>query len=234
MRTRLVVAAIALVVCAQATSVGARRTLTKQSFTASALEPGAVYEFSPHVAWTDVEEYLSLYAKWFLQVDMTPRSGRRLLTVLSRDIGDDRNLVFLYWYESPYKEQYYCNYAREFFTFHLGNAATRTELRTLYDDASRLLGVPPKDDKAVIEELGHCRGNEVPPAVGEAMRMVDERFRRLVVSEEDSWSFGVNPCRVQKVRAAEESRSTVTASQLGECQKSLLEMTVENLGRQYK
>ena len=232
MRTRLVVAAIVLVVCAQATSVGARRTLTKQSFTASALEPGAVYEFSPRVAWTDVEEYLSLYARWFLQVDMTPRSGRRLLTVLSRDIGDDRNLVFLYWYESPYKEQYYCNYAREFFTFHLANKETSTELRTLYDDAARLLGVPKKDDKAIVEELGRCTGNDVPPAVGETLRKVDERFRRLVVSEEDSWNFGVNPCRVQKVRAAEESKTTVTPSELEGCQKSLLETTVENLARQ--
>ena len=62
-----------------------------------------------------------------------PSSGRKLLTVLSREVGDDHNLVFLYWYESPYKDQYYCQYAREFFTYHLGNEATRAELRTIYD-----------------------------------------------------------------------------------------------------
>jgi hypothetical protein len=193
------------------------------------LEPGAVYEVSLRVPWTDVEEYLSLYAKWFLHIDMTPKSGRKLLTVLSRDIGDAHNLVFLYWYESPYKERYYCNYAREFFTYHLVNAATRTELRSMYDDASRLFGEPRRDDAEVLADLHQCKGNDVPVAVGETLRKVDEKFRRLVVSEEDSWNFGVNPCRVQKIRAAEKNKSTVTASELESCEKSLLEMAVGQL-----
>jgi hypothetical protein len=151
------------------------------------------------------------------------------LTVLSRDVGDARNLVFLYWYESPYKEQYYCNYAREFFTYHLGSAATRTELRSMYDDASRLFGEPRRDDAEVLADLRQCKGNDVPVAVGETLRKVDEKFRRLVVSEEDSWNFGVNPCRVQKISDAEKNKSTVAALELGNCEKSLLEMTVERL-----
>jgi hypothetical protein len=229
MKTRLIVAAMALVVCAQAASVSGRRA-TRPAFSGSALEPGAVYEQSLRVPWANVEEYLSLYAKWFLHVDMAPASGRKLLTVLSRDIGDDHNLVFLYWYESPYKEQYYCNYAREFFTYHL-TAATKAELRTMYGDASRLLGVRPREDAEILADLRECRGNDVPPAVGETMRKVDEQIRKLVVSEEDSWNFGVNPCRVQKIRVAEESKSTVTSAELASCEKSLLEMTVRTPGK---
>jgi hypothetical protein len=52
---------------------------------------------------------------------------------------------------------------------------------------------------------------------------------RLVVSEEDSWNFGVNPCRVQNISDAEKNKSTATASHLERCEKSLLEMTVEKL-----
>jgi len=231
MRTRLIVVAMALAVCAQATSVSGRINPTKRWPSSRALEAGAVYELSLRVPWTDVEQYLSLYAKWFLPVDMAPKSGRKLLTVLSRDVGNDRNLVFLYWYESPYKEHYYCDYAREFFTYHLGNAVTRTELRRMYDGASRLFGEPQKDDPAILAELRQCKGNDLPVAIGEAIGKVDEQFRRLVVSEEDSWNFGVNPCRVQKISDAEKNKSTVTASDLGSCEKSLLEMAVEKLPR---
>lgn len=227
MRTRLIVAATALAVCAQATWVSARRA-TAPAISKSALEPGAVYELNMRVSWADLEEYLSLYAKWFLPVDMAPGSGRKLLTVLSREIGNDRNLVFLYWYESPYKEQYYCSFARAFFTYHLGNPATRAELRTAYDDAARLLGERPRGDSDLLAELQACRGNEVPPAVAEAMRKVDEQFRRLLLSDEDSWNIGVNPCRVQRIRAAEVSRSTVTRGELESCQKSLLEEMVRS------
>jgi hypothetical protein len=228
MSTRSIVAAMVLAVCTQATSVSGRICWTPPIFASPALEPGAVYEVSLRVPWVSVGEYLSLYAKWFLRVDVAPRSGRKLLTVLSREVGDDRNLVFLYWYESPYKEQYYCNYAREFFTYHL-NADTRTELRSMYDEAARLLGEPPMDEAQVLAGLNQCQGNRVPVAVLETMRKVDEQLRTLVVSEEDSWNIGVNPCRVQKIRAAEKSGSTVTASDLETCEKSLLEMTVERL-----
>jgi hypothetical protein len=220
--------AVALAVCAQATWVNARRA-TAPGISKSALEPGAVYELNMRVSWADVEEYLSLYAKWFLPVDMAPGSGRKLLTVLSREIGDDHNLVFLYWYESPYKEQYYCSFARAFFTYHLKNEDTKASLRTLYDDASRMLGEPHRGDSEVLAQLQACRGNEVPPAAAEAMRKVDEQFRRLLVSDEDSWNIGVNPCRVQKIRAAEKNRSTVTPAELENCQKSLLEQTVRSL-----
>jgi hypothetical protein len=230
MRTRLIVAAMALVACAQATSVSARR-VTKPAFSALALEPGALYELDMRVSWPNVEEYLSLYAKWFLHVDMAPRSGRKLLSVLSREVGDDRNLVFLYWYESPYKDHYYCDYAREFFTYHLGNEATREELRRMYERSSRVFGKPREDDAAILAELRECRGNDVPVALGETIRKVDEQFRNLVVSEQDSWNFGVNPCRVQKISEAEEHDSTVTESDLAGCEKSLLERTVEALGR---
>jgi hypothetical protein len=216
---------MALAVFAQATSVSGRRA-TWPAFSASALEPGAVYELSLRVSWADVDEYLSQYAKWFLHVDMVPSSGRKLVTVLSREVGNDRSLVFLYWYESAYKDQYYCNYAREFFTYHLGNAATRTELRSLYDDASRLFGVPPRDDAGILADLRECRGNNVPVAVGETMKKLDERLRRLVVSDEDSWNFGVNPCRVQRISAAEREKSRVP--ELESCEKSLLETAVRS------
>jgi len=229
MRTQLMVAAMALAVCAQATSVSARRA-TKPAFADKALEPGAVYELNLHVPWADAEEYLSLYAKWFLHVDMVPGSGRKLLTVLSREVGDDHNLVFLYWYESPYKEHYYCDYARAFFTYHLKNE-TRAELRRIYDGASRLFREAPKEDEAILAELGHCQGNDVPVAVGETIRKVDDQFRRLTVSETDSWNFGVNPCRVQKIRDAERRESAVAASALDGCEKSLLERTLATPAR---
>ena len=225
MRTRLIVAAMALAVCAQATSVSGRKA-TGSAFSRDALEPGAVYETSLRVSGNDVEQYLSLYAKWFLHVDMAPNSGRKLLTVLSREVGDGHSLVFLYWYESRYKEQYYCRYAREFFTYHLGNEATRAELRTIYDNSSRLLGQPRWDDDAIRNALGPCQGNEVPPAIAETIRKVEEPLRRLSVSEEDSWNVGVNPCRVQKISDAEKNHSTITALDLERCETSLLERTV--------
>lgn len=225
MRTRFIVAVMALAVCTQATSVSARKT-SRSAFRSAALEAGAVYETNLRVASSDLEEYLSLYAKWIFPVDMAPKSGRKLLTALSREIGDDRNLVFLYWYESRYKEQYYCNFAREFFAYHLRNAATQAELRDLYKEASRLLGEPPRDDSAIYEELRACQGNEVPPAIAETIRKVEERLRRLSASEEDSWNFGVNPCRVQKISDAEKRKSTVTPAELETCERSLLEEMV--------
>jgi len=230
MRTRLIVAAMAVAVSAQAPSVSGRVS-TKRAFSDGTFERGAVYEVSLRVPWADVEQYLSLYATWFLHVDMAPNSGRKLLTVLSREVGDDHNLVFLYWYESRYKEQYYCKYAKEFFTYHLGNTATRTELRSMYEDASRLLGEPPMSDPRILDDLGRCEGNRVQVTVAETIRKVDEKFHRLTMSEEDSWNFGVNPCRVQKISDAEKNKSTVTARELGNCEKSLLEMTVERLGQ---
>jgi hypothetical protein len=56
--------------------------------------------------------------------------------------------------------------------------------------------------------------------------MVEERFRRLSASEEDSWNFGVNPCRVQKISDAENRKSTVTPAELETCERSLLEEMV--------
>ena len=228
MRTRFIVAATALAVCTQATSVSARKA-SHSPFYRSALEPGAVYEASLRVSPSDAEEYLSLYARWLLPVDMAPNSGRKLLTVLSREIGDDHNLVFLYWYESRYKEQYYCNFAREFFAYHLKNAATQAELRALYKEASTLLGESLENDSAIGEELKACQGNEVPPAFAETIRKVEERLRRLTASEEDSWNFGVNPCRVQKIGDAETKKGAVTRSELESCPRSLLEEMVTRL-----
>ena len=46
------------------------------------------------------------------------------------------------------------------------------------------------------------------------------------MSEEDSWSLGVNPCRVQKIRDAEKNHSTITAGDLERCEMSLLEKMV--------
>lgn len=228
MRTPLIVGVALFAVGTQAT---ARISSSRRSFSDLAHERGAVSEVSLRVSWPDVDRYLSLYARWFLHVDMAPRSGRKLLTVLSREVGNDRNLVFLYWYEDPYKERYYCRYAAEFFSYHLGNEGTRAELRTLYDDASRLLGLPRKDDEAILADLGRCEGNDVPAAASETMRKVDEQLRRLAVSDEASWSIGVNPCRVQRIRAAEDSRSTVRESDLQSCERSLLEQAVEGLAR---
>jgi len=220
MRTRLIVAVMALAVCAQATSVSSRTGSTHKWASDWALEPGAVYELSLRVSWANVEEYLSLYAKWFFHVDVASNSGRKLLSILTRELGDDHNLVFVYWYESPYKEHYYCQYAREFFAYHLGNDATKTELRTMYDDAARLFGAPHFDDAAILAELRQCKGNELPVIVGETIRKVDDQFRRLVVSDEASWNIGVNPCRVQKISDADKNKRKITPSELQSCDET--------------
>jgi hypothetical protein len=195
-----------------------------RAFTARAYEPGAVWELRLSVAWADVEEYLSLYATWFFGVDTSKESGRRLLTVLSPEFGGTHNLVFLFWYENRFKQDYYCKLARAFFGHHLNDDITGPELMQLYRSAARVLGKPADDTRGILTALATWQTNAmVPEAVTEAIRAVDAKFRRLVVSQESLWSFGVNPEKIQRFRRAEKE---ATAVDFENCGTSLLESSL--------
>jgi hypothetical protein len=191
------------------------------------MEPGAVYELNLRVSWDDVENYMALYAKWFLHVDLEGKAGRKLVTVLSRELGNDRNLVFLYWYESQYKKDYYCKSARAFFEYHLNkndSDPTKVELKRLYADALATLGGEGgSDDAAIRDDAQKCDGDAVSPAVGETIRRVDQQFRRMVISDDASWNFGVSPCRVGKLLDAQRDHHAALDDDLRGCEKSLLE-----------
>src|SRR5262249_25286965 len=204
------------------------------------LESGAIFELSLRVPSDDVENYLLLYDKWYFHVDVAEDSGRKLLTVFTREQGDEHNLVFLYWYRQPYKENYYCESAKAFFDYHLssrGNDDTKKELRRLYREASDALGQSrckegqsEKCDQIILQQAHTCTDNKPPEDIGETIRKIDKQFRQPIVSDEASWNFGINPCKVRKLLDGQRSKRRVDDPDLERCDKSLLERSTSSGG----
>jgi hypothetical protein len=76
----------------------------------------------------------------------------------------------------------------------------------------------------VLTQLEDCRaGTQVPPAVAETIRRIDEKFRLLGGTDTLSWSFGVNPCRAHMFFEATKAHRRLTEDELSACGRSLLE-----------
>jgi hypothetical protein len=128
-----------------------------------AVEKGAVYELRLRIRWDRVRDYLEEYARWYFPVDqhVCPKndrgcesSGRKLLSALSREHGDQYNLVLVYSYESAFKQAYYCKYRKAFFNHH--QQADRPEYHEFVGKYYRhaLKEVAAEDvDRLTVEEL---------------------------------------------------------------------------------
>jgi hypothetical protein len=175
---------------------------TFSPFPGPAMEKGAVYELRLRVPWAKMGDYMEHYARWYMPIDASPASsraplpygGRKLLTVLAREHGDQYNIVFLYWYESAYKEDYYCKFAKAFFEHHHKAVATKDALDTFYDAALKSLNSNKPIGKT-IAELGSCKANQPPLEAAETIRQIDQKQRAMEDLSEATWNFGFNPCR---------------------------------------
>jgi hypothetical protein len=205
-----------------------------------AIEPGAVYELKLRMSWDNVDLYLREYAKWYLPVDQfecpctykdqgsceKTGSGRKLLSVLSRDIGDQYNVVFIYRYESAYKEDYYCKYSKAFFQYHAprpkDNITGTDGFETLFKAGVDALNAKNKKGTRIsVEEVisalpQQCAAySSESNLVGEAgaatssadadlaLQVADATIHeasralaRMVVSDESTWNVDINVCKV--------------------------------------
>jgi hypothetical protein len=201
---------------------------TKPRFPWAALMAGAVYEVEVNVPSKQTDQYLETYAKWFLPVDQAPKSGRKLISVLSTEIGDDYNLRFLYWYESPFKKDYYCKYTKAFFDYHRKN---NTEgFQATYAQTRKDLGRPADMMYEDIEKkLAACADNQPVPEAAETVAKFDLMLRDAIAAERGSWSYGVNPCFVKKLRdgKGKDIDQVVLEMQMKDvCPRSLLEQAI--------
>ncbi len=192
-----------------------------------AVNPGAIYELRLRIRWADVEDYLNKYAVWYLPVDQfvcptadgTPceSSGRKLLSVLSRDLGDHYNIIFLYRYESAYKEDYYCKYDKAFFQYHTGSSKRRSELEKYYDTAVKRLNAKGKDGQPLrLEDLleafpAKCSAASYDADTVSVLRVADLTIHLInldlaskVELNEAAWNFEVSVCKVAEPHAMDE------------------------------
>jgi hypothetical protein len=179
------------------------------------LEAGAVYELRLRLAWDDVDKYLSQYARWYLPVDQDKTSGRKLISVVLRETGDQYNLAFTYWYESAYKEDYYCQYTKAFFRLH-GSAESdmHDELKGTFKQTLVELGelgstapsatVETRLQKTVTMLPDKC--SEMPTSLedeaAETMRKIDQTLAKMVTLDQGTWNFGTSPCKVRMLSDA--------------------------------
>ena len=178
-----------------------------------AVERGAVYEVKLRVKGDNVEQYLVDYARWFLPVDQfacsgagCESSGRKLLTVLTREHGDRFNLVFLWRYEDAWKDGYYCKYSKAFFQHHAASATTKDEFTVLYDAV--------KDRRKLSATLAgtlgsfpkNCLANYTESEVAalelarDTIQEVEKKLIALIEEDEASWNFDINVCKVAALR----------------------------------
>jgi hypothetical protein len=201
---------------------------TRSRFSRPALMDGAVYEVKVQVPSDQAEEFLKYYATWYLPVDQKPNSGRKLVSVLSREIGDEYNIIFLYWYESPYKENYYCKYAKAFFESH----KDKSDFLNKYSATLTAFGRSPDHGYArLMTMLDTCQGNEPPLEMAETLGKFDQELNAMIAAKQDSWNFAVNPCFVMKLAEGAAAKTNVdkVVTEMkagGVCQRSLLEQSV--------
>jgi hypothetical protein len=215
MRFQCTLTAVALVVSA-AGALSAqeprRNGWSRGSFPARALVGGAVYELRLRLPEKAVATYLARYARWFLPVDQGPNSGRKLLSVLSREHGDQYNIVFLYTYDDEYKHNYYCQYRKAFFDYHSESTRpTAKEFLGFYRAALKESGRGdlPEDQARVrlTETVARLRADCTEPGdhlddvelAEDTIMLADHQLAELVELDEGTWNFGVNLCEVAKL-----------------------------------
>jgi hypothetical protein len=128
-------------------------------------------------------------------------SGRKLVASLVREHGDDRNIVFIYWYENEYKHGYYDQYAEAFFKYHRANEETHCEFQNTYEAVRSELGRQPDPKYLDIDKKFH-ESTEVPIEALETLGKFDQAIHAMVTSQEDSWNFAANPCFVKRLSEA--------------------------------
>jgi hypothetical protein len=209
-------------------------------------------------------DYLKTYALWYLPVDQyvcnkdryhescEPSSGRKLLSVLSRDIGDPYNIVFLYRYESAYKEGYSCLYAKAFFQYHAlrktkdfernfseavlrldakGKTGKRMTLDDLFAAFPRTCSDPyedPTTHQALTDEERSLQ--DLALEVADAtIRTTNLQLAEMVESEESSWNMDINVCKVGDLYGdkAKGAPSGTKEQPCDEYRQSLLERAVD-------
>jgi hypothetical protein len=219
---------------------------------AGALEKGAgaVYILKLRVPYDKIEGYVTDYAVWFLPVDQyvcdtvkypgkCESSGRKLTSLLRREYGDPYNLLFLYHYESTYKENYYCKYQKAFFQYHL--KAKTKKFNDFFNDTKAAFGSAMTADEVLGYFPPQCAEDTYAAMNKAALQIARETLRRFdlemagrVTMDESSWNFDVNVCQAgllnprtdpDKGGISMADKANLTAI----CPKSLLERAVEEV-----
>jgi hypothetical protein len=181
------------------------------------VEPGAVSVARLRIRAENVEKYLAAYAEWFLPVDQKRESGRKLLTVLTREHGDQYNIVFMWRYDDAWKKDYYCKYTKAFFEYHSHPTHNAFKSEGKYDAAMKAAAEEAVGGKTAILNVENVTGIlaalpascsdwvETLSAV-EASRDVfyninKSVFAPLVEAEDTSWYFDINLCKVRELQA---------------------------------
>jgi hypothetical protein len=198
---------------------------SRGSFATRALQTGAVYELRLRLPGNVLEEYLNLYTRWFLPVDQQPNSGRKLLSVLSRDQGDHYNIVFLYSYEEAYKHNYYCQYRKAFFDYH----ANDPDFLGFYKTAVKAStgGEATKDMLLATRDAikADCTGPQVQDDLAEdTILQIDRPLLNMAELDEGNWNFGINLCKVAQISDAGNK-----GKDSGACPPSMLERAIDEL-----
>jgi len=186
-----------------------------------AVEPGAVLELRLRLHWETVDDYLEKYARWFLPVDQfvcdngykygCQSSGRKLLTVLARDFGDHYNVVFLYRYESAYKEDYYCQYDKAFFSYH--DRVKTAGFTTYFENAVKKIraenrnGQPMTIDDMLTGFPSDCLNarydkfsEQVLLTADTTLQLINLELARLIDTDEAAWNFDINVCKAGELK----------------------------------
>jgi hypothetical protein len=200
-----------------------------------AVEPGAVYELKLRVSWEDVAGYLDNYARWYLPVDQSKDSGRKLLTVLTREHGDHYNLVFLYWYESAQKLNYYCKYRKAFFKIHATNEDTKVEFREAYSKVAENYGWKDTFEETIANLPAECPPepnpvqNRATTLAEQTIQAFDLVLAKMAQLDEGSWNFDVNLCKVAELKRRPAVSKEALEQVCPKLKRSMLERAVGEL-----
>ena len=201
-----------------------------------ALDPGAVYERKIRLRPDRLSQYLRFYSRFYSPVDQyicdmgrygdhCESSGRKLVSALSREHGDEYNLAMVYRYEDAYKRDYYCKYTKAFIQ-HLakvwssGDGKADRELSDLAGQEDFIKDMQSRIDDALAE--GRSEGGKggdldtlakalparcaavaygaKPVALERAMDIVnlfDQSLALNVEADEGSWYHPINVCRIE-------------------------------------
>jgi len=225
MKFRCMIAVVALALSGSDVSAteGLRKSgHSRGAFATRALQEGAVYELRLRLRGKELEEYLNSYTRWFLPVDQQPNSGRKLLSVLSRDHGDHYNIVFLYWYQDAHKRNYYCQYRKAFFDYHFQDADFFEYYKSAVKASSGREATRGMLDATRAAIKADCTGPLDQDNLAEdTILQIERPLLNMAELDEGNWSFGVNLCKVVEL--------TKKAEATGACPASMLERAINEL-----
>jgi len=169
------------------------------------------------------------------------------LSVLSREFGDEYNLVFLYRYEDAYKDDYYCKYPKAFLQHH-AVADTPGIVKPIKAEEPSLLKLAldqQPDDATKAKSLDDVldwlptKCSDFPQdgdprrkalaalaIVQDMLQALDLLFSPAVTSSEGSWYFDVNPCKVGILTDAPKTPDAKLEEKCPEFRDSMLERAV--------